>query len=46
MTIEICDLGDVMTETKHCSPDPAIFPDSWFGWGSKETFQGPWPQCP
>lgn len=43
--IELVDLGDAMEETKQCSPDNAIFSDSWFQWGSHPY---PWypGQCP
>lgn len=43
--LEIVDLGDAGEETKQCRPDPAIFPDSWFGWGAVEWHPGggcPW----
>lgn len=43
--IELVDLGDAMTETKQCSPDPAVWPDSWFGWGSHPWMGGGPPQC-
>lgn len=44
-TLALIDLGDAVEETKQCSPDPAIFPDSWFGWGAVEWHPGggcPW----
>lgn len=42
--IELIDLGDAAVETKQCAP-MALFPDSWFGYGSHAW---PWPedQCP
>lgn len=43
--LELCDLGDATVETKQCSPDPPILPDSWFQWGAVEWQPGggcPW----
>lgn len=43
--LELADLGDAVEETKQCAPDPAIFPDSWFGWGAVAWTPGggcPW----
>lgn len=31
--LELVDLGDATEETKQCAP-LALFPDSWYGWGS------------
>lgn len=43
--VELVDLGDAMKETKQCYPDPAIWPDSWFGWGGQPWTGGGPPQC-
>lgn len=33
--VELVDLGNAKVETKQCLPQPAIWPDSWFQWGSQ-----------
>lgn len=42
--IELVELGDVMEETKQCTPWGVLY-DSWFGLGSHEYQHGLPPQC-
>lgn len=42
----LIDLGDACEETRQCSPDPPILPDSWFQWGARENRPEWPPQCP
>ena len=42
--LELVDFGDAVEETRQCSPELPVFPDSTFGYGTDPWPAPPW--CP